>query len=171
MNSTSLPSQTHPNTPSYEPFSVCSFRASAAGKCCTTTIKPYQCWNYCAVEQSNFPTWLGCVQQTLNSTWGAACQSADRSPVLTETRPYPASYTNPPPPSDYQYLNARENAAKNSSSTTSASLPAGGKNATTGTYVALPSQTDVKKSGSIRVLELSISGMMCAFLVLSTLAL
>ncbi|RDL36746.1 uncharacterized protein BP5553_06098 [Venustampulla echinocandica] len=160
----------------YETFSLCSLRADAQlgdnrlldaiERCCTTPIKGFQCWNYCEVEQSMFPTWLGCVQETLNSTWGTACQSADQSPILTETAPYPTSFTNPPPPLT---MKTSDNAATNTSATSSSIT--GAKNATTSTFVISASPTDVKNSGSTKTLELSMGGIMCAFLVLSALAL
>ncbi|KAH8676535.1 hypothetical protein BGZ60DRAFT_259536 [Tricladium varicosporioides] len=160
----------------YETFSVCSLRAdaqlgdhrlrNAIERCCTTPIKGFQCWNYCEVEQSMFPTWLGCIQETLNSTWGSACQRADQSPILTATTPYPASFTNPPPPLT---MKAIDNAAANTSITSL--LMTSANNATISTPIVPTSTTDAKKSGSTKALELSVGGIMCAFLVLSTFAL
>ena len=205
-------SQTCANSYSYESFSVCSLRAesqpgdntwyNAITKCCTTPIKVYQCWNYCGVEESQFSTWLDCIQEANNSTWGAACQRADQSPVLTATGPYPSSYIQPVPPLGFTpppiYTTSSTSKAPlgftpqptyTTSSTSEAPLtsraswsvttnatatllsPTGGSNENRSTPVGLTSPTAVIQGGSPKALALSIGGMMCAFLVLSTLAL
>ncbi|KAG9230140.1 hypothetical protein BJ875DRAFT_499399 [Amylocarpus encephaloides] len=158
---------------SSETFSLCSLRRdsqlgdnrfrNAVERCCTTPISSFQCWNYCEVEQSMFPTWLGCVQETLNTTWGSACQSADRSPILAEATPYPTSFINPSPP---LMMKASDNgAASHTSSMASVKI------ATTGIPVASASPTKIKKNGSTKTLEIFRGGMICTFLLLSTLAL
>ncbi|KAE8440907.1 hypothetical protein EG329_006328 [Mollisiaceae sp. DMI_Dod_QoI] len=159
-----------------ETFSLCSLRedtqlgdnwwSNAIQRCCTTPIKNFQCWNYCEVDQSMFPSWLGCVSKALNTTWGSACQSADQSPTVTEITIYPATFTTPP---SSLIVRTSSNVATNTS--TISSSVTGVKNLTNGTPTALASPTYVQASESIRVLDLSVGGMMCAFLVLSTIAL
>jgi hypothetical protein len=191
MSSTS---QTWTNSYSYESFSVCSLRIdtqpgnnnlyNAITKCCTTPIKFYQCWNYCGVEESQFPTWLGCIQEATNSTWGAACQRADQSPVITATGPYPSSYNQPVPPLGYTPpptyttsstsnapLVSRASWSVATNATTTLLSPTGGSNGNNSTPIGLASPTAVIQAGSPKALALSMGGIMCAFLLLSTLAL
>jgi hypothetical protein len=143
---------------------------SAAKKCCSAPIRGYQCWNYCKVEEAMFPTWLGFVRGALNISQGGDCQRADQSPLLTKPKPPPVVYAQPHSPLDYQYLqpNTRDLVERNTS-TSSTSLT-GAKNATKPSTTST-SSTDIKKNGSKKASELSMSGTMCVFLVLSTLAL
>jgi hypothetical protein len=139
--------------------------------CCTAPVKDFQCWSYCAVEESTFPTWLGCVQKALNSTSDASCQRANQSQVLTATGPYPASFQNPPPPlyytppSNYSTKMARNNAATTVLSTSSSMT--GVKSTSTSTRTTSPSPTNTQKGGSTKASELSLGGVMCALLILS----
>lgn len=151
----------------------------AIERCCKPSrVNSFQCWNYCAVQESIFPKWFGCIQETLNSTWGASCQRADQSPLLTATGPPPPSYTQPQPPLDYSYslftpvtsssavLKARDSTATHSTSST-VPLATDVQNATKPTPSASP--TDAKKSRSAKTLEFSMTGIVCALLILSTL--
>ncbi|KAF1998439.1 hypothetical protein P154DRAFT_252523 [Amniculicola lignicola CBS 123094] len=50
--------------------------AKAALKCCgETPIKEYQCWQYCAVPDAQFQTWLDCVATVFEPKGYAECQS------------------------------------------------------------------------------------------------
>jgi len=200
--------QTSANSYSFESFSVCSLRAdaetgsryyNAIAKCCSTPIKSYQCWNYCGVEESQFSTWLRCIQEATDSTWGAACQRADQSPVLTATGPYPSSHTPPAPPlgytppttytTDTTSLTSMALPTYTTSSISEESLTPGARwrmstnatstllSPTSGNYgngsnlTGLSSPTDLLQGGSPKALTLSMGGIMCAFLVLSTIVL
>ncbi|PQE30871.1 hypothetical protein CJF32_00009072 [Rutstroemia sp. NJR-2017a WRK4] len=186
-----------PNLPDpqiYESFSVCSLRSdsqlgvntlrNAITKCCTTSVKQYQCWNYCGVEESQFSTWLDCIHEATNSTWGAACQRADQSPVLTATGPYPSSYTQPAPPLGYTPpptyststtskapLISRASWSIATNATATLLSPTGDSNGNRSTPVGLASPTTIIQGGSPKALVLSMGGMICALLVLSTLIL
>lgn len=197
--------QTSADSYSYESFSVCSLRAdaetggryyNAIAKCCSTPIKSYQCWNYCGVEESQFSTWLRCIQEATDSTWGAACQRADQSPVLTATGPYPSSHTPPAPPLGYtppptyttsltsmalptyttssiseESLTPRSSWSIATNATTILLSPTGGNYGNGSNLTGLSSPTDLMQGGSPKALTLSMGGIMCAFLVLSTIAL
>lgn len=167
-------------------YSVCSLQMSGGGlenlfiealnDCCQTPRVSFQCWEYCAVNETSFSTWRSCVQNIANNTgWGTACQAADQSPLLTAIPPYPTQEEGPegPPPPYYippYSKKARNAAAATTSSATSPSVSSNGS-PTTSIPIASASSTGAIKSGSARVVELSISGLLCAFLVLLTLAL
>ncbi|KAM3064781.1 hypothetical protein ACMFMF_011744 [Clarireedia jacksonii] len=182
----------------YETFSVCSLRSdsqvgdnrllNAITKCCTTPIKPYQCWNYCGVEEWQFSSWLDCIQEATNSTWGTACQRADQSPVLTATGPYPSSYTQPAPPLGYTPppiyttssistapLTSKTSWTGATNATTTFLLPTGDSNGDSNgnrsAPVKLASSTASIQSRSPKALVLSISSIIYIFLVLSNLVL
>ncbi|KAL5316168.1 hypothetical protein ACEPPN_017046 [Leptodophora sp. 'Broadleaf-Isolate-01'] len=184
-----------PNLPTpeiFESFSLCSFRSDAdlgdnrlfnvITQCCTTPITRYQCWNYCAVEESQFSAWLGCIEEIRDSTWGAACQRADHSIVSTITEPALSSSTQSASPLESTTPPTYTTSSTSEASSTPKTSWSVGKNATA-TWLSptggsngsnstggLASPTYVQ-AGSPKALVLSMGGMMCAFLVLSTLAL
>jgi hypothetical protein len=176
----------HSNSPSYELYPVCSFRARAAEACCTNPVKGYQCWSFCAVAEADFETWFSCARK-LNATTRsggleARCQRADQSPLLTEKGPYPQSYSQPRAPESYHSYLASQNSQPRASGSlgardagpadataTPTSSTTAVKNAATSTHSATATPTG--KSGSTKALELSIASLLYAFLVLSTLIL
>ncbi|KAH7378915.1 hypothetical protein BKA64DRAFT_686956 [Cadophora sp. MPI-SDFR-AT-0126] len=185
----------------YETFSVCALRRDpdaphsgpsmydAIKGCCTpgSVIKTYQCWNYCAVEESLFPTWLSCVFAAINSTQGYNCQRADQSPMSTATS-IPVSFTQPAPPLDYTYprmtTTTTHSAISSSLPATTTPVPSystlAARNATTTLYGsgewnmstnATATLVQVTNNESPRAVKLSVGGAVCAFLALSVFAL
>lgn len=126
-----------------------------------------------------FPTWLGCVEESLNFTWGSACQSAEGEIILPGTTSSPTLLptTSTPPPSSVASLTTRETTGSSSgggdNTTTNTStavwpLVTGGMNGTRSNNTSLG---DFRNSASRGVVEVSVGGMMCALLVLSAIAL
>ncbi|PVH68621.1 hypothetical protein DL98DRAFT_578740 [Cadophora sp. DSE1049] len=185
-----------PNLPTpeiFESFSLCSFRSDAdlgdnrlldaITQCCTTPIKSYQCWNYCAVEDSQFFAWLGCIEEIRSSTWGAACQRVDHSVVSTITKSSASSSTQSASPLEsttpptYTFSPISDASSTSGASWTSGTnataaewlLPTGGSNGSNSTGGSA-SPAYVVQARSPKALVLSLGGMMCSFLVLSVLA-
>ncbi|KAL2075045.1 hypothetical protein VTL71DRAFT_8825 [Oculimacula yallundae] len=179
----------------YEKFSVCSLRAEGMRglydvitKCCPpgSTIRHFQCWNYCAVEESAFPIWLSCVSEAIDTTEGSHCQRADESPVSTATS-FPISYQQPVSPAP-QNFPSFTTAASTTQSTIPSSVevsttqlptlaerttptpPVASRN-TSINGTAPPVQVTGSAPKNTKTLELSIGGALCALLALSAFAL
>ncbi|KAG4433371.1 hypothetical protein IFR05_011155 [Cadophora sp. M221] len=179
----------------YESFSVCSLRwggwpglTAAVTECCadSSTIKNFQCWNYCPVEESAFPTWLRCVATAINNTEGAYCQRADESPVSTATS-FPVSHQQPvsPPPYNWPVLTTTATTTTQVTEHSSVvatttdqrpdlavrAMPTAGSANTSINGTAPPTQLTGSAPANIKRLQLSMGGLVCALLALSVFAL
>ncbi|CZS91287.1 uncharacterized protein RCO7_01531 [Rhynchosporium graminicola] len=172
-----------------EDFSLCTLRIDAQQgsnvfletitTCCKTApIKRDFCWNYCAVEESQFSTWFACIEAIMPGTRDAACQRTDRSIVTyasttsktstTTSSKTTTSSTSTAAPTAETRSNSDSAGRVNSRGTET--LPTSGSNGTNATGGA-PRPTDYVQAGTSKAFILSTGGMMCAFLALSALSL
>jgi len=171
---------------SFESFSLCSFRSDAdvgdnrlfdvITQCCSAPVRQYQCWNYCAVEDSQFSTWIGCIETIRSSTWGAACQRVDHSVVSTITQPSSSSSTQSASPLEFAAPPTTITSSPTyGASSTSGAGWGGGTNITAAEWspsIGTSNRSNntpayVIQAGSPDTFRLSLGGMICSFLVLS----
>ena len=170
---------------SFESFSLCSFRSDAdvgdnrlldvITQCCSAPVKRFQCWNYCAVEDSQFSTWIGCIKTIRSSAWGAACQRIDHSVVSAVTQPSSPLSTQSASPLESAAPPTVTSSPTFDPSSTSGAGWAVGTNITAAEWSPSIGASNgsnstpayIIQAGSPDTFRLSLGGMICSFMVLS----